>query len=168
MKKIPVIPPPRSTTKMCPDPIKILTQTQLATLDPTGARHRLFSKANPERAMVGDILLARLKTGDPFAGVCLNIRRVGIDTAILLRNNLTRVGVEMWIKVYSPGVEGIEVVQRAAKRARRERLYYLRQPRHDVGSVENVVRQYMRQAGSGLGGARRRDQNAGGKKKGRK
>ena len=32
----------------------------------------------------------------------------------------------MWVKVFSPNVEGIEVVQRRAKRARRARLYYMR------------------------------------------
>jgi large subunit ribosomal protein L19 len=94
---------------------------------------------------VGDILLVRQRTGDPFAGVCINIRRRGVDTAILLRGQLTRVGVEMWYKVYSPLVEGIEVVQRAAKRARRARLTYMRTVKHDRGSVENVVRLYLRQ-----------------------
>ena len=68
----------------------------------------------------------RQKGGDPFAGVCLNIRRRGIDTAILLRNQLTRVGVEMWFKIFSPNVEGIELVKRREKRARRARLYYMR------------------------------------------
>jgi large subunit ribosomal protein L19 len=95
-------------------------------LDPTGARTRLFAKNNLEGAKVGDVLLVRLKNGDPFAGVCINIRRRGIDTGILLRGQLTRVGVEMWYKIYSPNVEGIEVVQRIQKRARRAKLYYLR------------------------------------------
>lgn len=63
----------------------------------------------------------------------------------MLRGQLTRVGVEMWFKIYSPLVEGIEVVQRAAKRARRARLTYMRDVKHDRGSVENVVRVYLRQ-----------------------
>jgi large subunit ribosomal protein L19 len=129
-------------------------------LDPTGARTRLFAKDNPECARVGDILLVRQRTGDPFAGVCINIRRRGTDTAILLRGQLTRVGVEMWYKVYSPLVEGIEVVQRAVK--------------HDRGSVENVVRMYLRQKAA-LGtaeGQKKKGAGAaaammGGKKKGR-
>lgn len=75
---------------------------------------------------MGDILLVRLKNGEPFSGVCMNIRRRGVDTGILLRNQLTRVGVEMWYKIYSPNVTGIEVVQRREKKARRARLYYLR------------------------------------------
>lgn len=156
MKKIPVRPAPPSTHKLCPDPIAAVTASQLTTLDPTGARTRLFSKANPDRARPGDILLVRLKSGDPYSGVCINIRQghSSIDTAILLRNQLTRVGVEMWFKIYSPNVEGIEVVQRKARRARRARLYYMRQPRHDVGSVDAIVRQYMRQRAGGPMGSR--------------
>ena len=95
----------------------------------------------------------RLKTGDPFAGVCINIRRRGVDTGILLRNELTRVGVEMWYKIYSPNVEGIEVVQRAQKRARRARLTYMRKPKHDMGSVQNSVLQYQRTRGALRGSA---------------
>lgn len=119
--------------------------SQIRVLDPTGARTRLFAKENPERARVGDILLVRQRNGDPFAGVCIDIRRRGVDTAILLRGQLTRVGVEMWYKIYSPLVEGIEVVQRAVRRARRARLTYMRTVKHDRGSVENVVRIYLRQ-----------------------
>ncbi|TKA68734.1 hypothetical protein B0A49_06689 [Cryomyces minteri] len=145
MQRIKTYPPPPSARAVCKDPIAALTTAQLTTLDPQGARAKLFSKENPEAAKVGDILLVRLKNGDDFAGVCMNIRRRGIDTAILLRGNLTRVGVEMWYKVYSPNVDGIEVVQRREKRARRARLYYLRKPKHDVGNVENIVRQYQRQ-----------------------
>lgn len=123
---IKIYPPPPSAHSTCKDPISAFTSAQLKILDPTGARSRLFAKLNPEAAKVGDILLVRQKNGDPFAGVCLNIRRQGIDSAILLRNQLTRVGVEMWYKIYSPNVEGIEVVQRRVKRARRARLYYMR------------------------------------------
>lgn len=64
-----------------------------------------------------------------------------------MRNELTRVGVEMWYKIYSPNVEGIEVVQRKAKRARRARLTYMRKPKHDMGSVQNIVLQYQRTRG---------------------
>ncbi|KAF1918912.1 translation protein SH3-like domain-containing protein [Ampelomyces quisqualis] len=139
------IPQTSNIKKTCPDPVKAVTASQTSLLDPSAARTRLFAKDNPECARVGDILLVRQRTGDPFAGVCINIRRRGIDTAILLRGQLTRVGVEMWYKIYSPLVEGIEVVQRAAKRARRARLTYMRTAKHDRGSVENVVRIYLRQ-----------------------
>ncbi|KAI9829668.1 MAG: hypothetical protein M1819_006039 [Sarea resinae] len=168
-------PPPPSTAAAHKDPISLLTASQLSLLDPTGARTQLFSRTNPEAAKVGDILLVRQKNGDPFAGVCLNIRRRGVDSGILLRNELTRIGVEMWFKVYSPNVEGIEVVQRREKRARRARLYYMRQPKHSVGSVQNLVLQYQRQkamlrsgdtraAGSGSQGPGNTSQSKKGKK----
>jgi large subunit ribosomal protein L19 len=105
----------------------------------------------------------RQKNGDPFAGVCINIRRRGVDTGILLRNELTRVGVEMWYKIYSPNVEGIEVVQRREKRARRARLTYLRKPKHDMGSVQGIVLAYQRSRSAVRGGGK--DDNRGGKKK---
>jgi ribosomal protein L19 len=146
MKKIKNFPSPPSAGTICADPVKRITEEQLAVLDPTGARTRLFAADNAERVRPGDILLVRLRGGDPFAGVCLDIRQRNspIDTAILLRNQLTRVGVEMWYKIYSPNVEGIEIVQRRAKRARRAKLTYMRKPKHDMGSVENIVRAYQR------------------------
>lgn len=54
----------------------------------------------------------------------------------------------MWFKIYSPNVEGIEVVQRKAKRARRARLTYLRKPKHDMGSVQNIVLAYQKSRGA--------------------
>jgi large subunit ribosomal protein L19 len=167
-KQIPVFAPPPATWSKCKDPVKAIHDAQIAVFDPTGARTRLFSKDNPEAARVGDILLVRQKNGEPYAGVCMVIRKRGIDTAILLRNQMTRVGVEMWYKIYSPNVEGIEVVQRKAKRARRARLTYMRKPKHDMRSVQNIVLQYQRMRG-GQGGrndaASRRQ--ASGKKKGK-
>lgn len=50
----------------------------------------------------------------------------------------------MWVKIYSPTVKSIEVVKRAEKRARRARLYYMRKEKHDRGSVESVVEQYLK------------------------
>lgn len=76
----------------------------------------------------------------------------------------------MWYKIYSPNVEGIEVVQRRAKRARRARLTFLRKKKHDLGSVQGVVSAYMRSRGAlRAGGQERRGGGvAAGKKKGRK
>jgi hypothetical protein len=71
---------------------------------------------------------------------------------------MTRVGVEMMYKIYSSNVSGIEVVQRKEKRARRNKLFYMRKPEHDIGSVENIVRQYQRQrAMLGQSGSKGRD-----------
>ena len=119
--------------------LQTLHETQIKKMDPTGARTALFAKTR-EAAKVGDVLMVtHRRGGEPFAGVCLSIRRRGIDTAILLRNRLAKVGVEMWYKVYNKNVAGIEIVKRRAKRARRARLTYMRKPKHDMGSVEDLV-----------------------------
>lgn len=172
-----VFAPKAPIAKKCPDPVALIVASQISALDPSGARTRLFLKSNPEAARVGDILLVRQRSGEPFAGVCINIRRRGVDTAILLRGQLTRVGVEMWFKVYSPSVEGIEVVQRAAKRARRARLTFMRQVKHDRGDVGNLVRGYLARKASlggpeggkkGMGGGGAHKAKKGGKGRGKK
>ncbi|EAW12680.1 mitochondrial 54S ribosomal protein bL19m [Aspergillus clavatus NRRL 1] len=145
-KKLKIYPPPPSPRANCKDPVAALTESQLASLDPTGERRALFDyRRNPRSVKVGDILRVTFKNGDPFSGVCLSIRLRGIDTSFLLRNELTRVGVEMAVKVFSPNVDSVEIVQRTEKRKRRARLYYMRKPRHDMGSVENIVSNYLRQ-----------------------
>ncbi|WEW56074.1 hypothetical protein PRK78_001509 [Emydomyces testavorans] len=145
VKELKVLPPPPSPCSTYKEPIASFTSDQLTVLDPKGERQALFNKRNRQGAKVGDILLVTFKSGDPFAGMCLNIRQRGIDTAFLLRNQLTRVGCEMWVKVYSPNVQSVEIVKRTEKRKRRARLTYMRQPKHDFGSVEGVVQRYLRE-----------------------
>ncbi|KAK4186916.1 translation protein SH3-like domain-containing protein [Podospora australis] len=126
---------PTATT----DPVPALHKAQIAKLDPTGVRTAMFAKTR-DAAKVGDVLMVtHRRGGEPFAGVLLSIRRAGIDSAILLRNTLGKVGVEMWYKIYNRNVAGIEIVKRRKKRARRARLTYMRQPKHDMGSVEELV-----------------------------
>lgn len=119
-------PPPRSVRRAFPNALAEAQNAHISVLDPSGIRTRLFARSNPDAPQPGDILLAIFKSGEPFAGVCLSIRRRGTDTAVLLRNTLMMTGVELWVKIYSPNVRGIEVVQRALKRARRARLFYMR------------------------------------------
>ena len=142
--KIKVHPAPRAARKICPEPLKTFTATQLSTLDPTGSRTRLFSRTDPDAAQPGDVLIVRFRSGEPFAGVILSIRRRGVDSAVLLRNRLSRVGTEVWVKVHSPLVAGMEIVERAERRARRARLFYMRQKKHDRGSLERMVENYIR------------------------
>lgn len=136
----------------------------MALLDPSGARARLFDQKNPDGAKPGDILLTTFKTGEPFSGVILSIKSRGPHTAVLVRNHLTRIGMEMQIKVFSPLVQSMEIAQKAKKRARRARLYYLRQPKHDIGSVQKTVDQYLRQRALLTGGRTGGQQGAKGKK----
>ncbi|KAI0097627.1 translation protein SH3-like domain-containing protein [Nemania sp. FL0031] len=133
-----------SSKSLTPAPLVSYHAQQIARLDPKGVRTQLFSKKNSDSAKVGDVLQVTTKRGEPFAGVCLSIRRAGVDTAILLRNHLTKVGVEMWYKLYSPNVLGIEIVWRRPKRARRARLTYMRKPKHDMGNVDHLVANWRR------------------------
>ncbi|PWY90796.1 hypothetical protein BO70DRAFT_384419 [Aspergillus heteromorphus CBS 117.55] len=142
----PIPPPPPSAFNKCKDPVGAVADAQLAVLDPTGERRALFDYRRSQRSVKpGDIVRVTFKNGDPFNGVCLSIRLRGLDTSFLLRNQLTKVGVEMAVKVYSPNVESVEIVQRAASRKRRARLFYMRNPKHDMGTVENIVTNYIRQ-----------------------
>ncbi|KAL2809735.1 translation protein SH3-like domain-containing protein [Aspergillus granulosus] len=145
-KTIKIIAPPPSACKKCPDPLNAVKDAQLAVLDPTGERRALFDYRRSERsARVGDVLRVTFKNGDPFNGVLLSIKLDGIDTSFLLRNELTKVGVEMSVKAFSPNVESVEIVKRTEKRKRRARLFYMRKPKHDMRSVENIVTNYLRQ-----------------------
>ena len=138
--------PPPTVRKAHPSPLASYHAQQTRRLDPTGARTALFSRANRDAAKPGDVLQVTTagRSGEPFAGVCLSIRRAGVDTAVLLRNQLTKVGVEMWFKVYSPSIQGIEVIWRRPKRARRARLTYMRRPKHDMGNVDHLVEAWRR------------------------
>ncbi|KAJ6110725.1 Ribosomal protein L19 [Penicillium sp. IBT 16267x] len=154
-KPVKVYPAPPSTSKACKDPIAKITESQLAVLDPKGERKALFDyRRNPRSIKAGDIVRVTFKNGDPFNGVVLSIKLRGIDTSFLLRNELTRVGVEMSIKVFSPNVQSVEIVQRAERKPRRARLYYMRSRKHDRRSVENLVASYVRQKRAFLGGKR--------------
>ncbi|KAH8894941.1 hypothetical protein GQ53DRAFT_804550 [Thozetella sp. PMI_491] len=133
-------PPPGQLFVAPKDPLPALHAAQIRRMDPAGQRTALFDKTNRDCVRVGDILMVtHRRGGEPFAGVCMSIRRAGIDTSILLRSQLTKVGVERWFKVYNKNVAGIEIVKRQTKRARRARLTYLRKPKHDIGSVHDVV-----------------------------
>lgn len=129
----------------------------MAVLDPTGERKAMFDyRRNPRSVKTGDIVRVTFKNGDPFNGIVLSIKLRGIETSFLLRNELTRVAVEMSIKVFSPNVNSVEIVQRSEKKRRRARLYFLRDRKHDRRSVENVVANYVRQKKAFLGGGNRR------------
>ena len=116
-----------------------LRDQQIAQHDPTGARTRMFSKTHADSAKSGDVLMVTSKSGEPFAGVMLQIRRRGLDTAIQLRGQSMKTGVELWFKIYSPTTTAIDIIWRRPKRARRARLTYMRKPEHDMGSVDRLV-----------------------------
>ena len=62
-----------------------------------------------------------------FEGVVLRRRSAGVSSTFTVRKISYGVGVERIFPIYSPRIEGIEVVRRGA--VRRAKLYYLRQRR---------------------------------------
>ncbi|KAH7037937.1 translation protein SH3-like domain-containing protein [Microdochium trichocladiopsis] len=137
----PRVPSTRSTN---PAALEAYHAQQIRRLDRTGARTALFSKTSKDSVRPGDVLQVSTNRGEPFAGVVMSVKRAGVDTAVLLRNHLTKVGVEMWFKIYSPSVTGIDIVWRKPRRARRARLYYLRKPKRDMGNVDHLVDAWRR------------------------
>jgi large subunit ribosomal protein L19 len=137
--------PPKNTL-IIPDsrPVSELHAAQIKKMDPSGARTALFAKEKTA-VRVGDVLLVtHRRGGEPFAGVLLAIRRRGIETSILLRNHLGKVPVEMWYKIYNKNVASIDVIKKRAKRARRAKLTYMRKPKHDMGSLQELVFEWRR------------------------
>ena len=161
-RKITIHEGPPSEKLACVEPIKHVDEAQMKLLDPTGARARLFDPKNPDGAKAGDILTVTFKTGEPFSGVALSVKWRGPHTSVLLRNQVTRIGTEMLCKVFSPAVQSMEIAQKATKRPRRARLYYLRKPKHDIGSVGKIVDEHQRRKAQLLGGSS--TTNTGGKR----
>jgi len=62
-----------------------------------------------------------------FEGVVIRRRSAGVSSTFTVRKISYGVGVERIFPVYSPRIEGIEVVRRG--KVRRAKLYYLRQRR---------------------------------------
>ncbi|CEJ89422.1 hypothetical protein VHEMI05265 [[Torrubiella] hemipterigena] len=139
VSKFEVYPRVPSIRSSYPDPMPLLQQAQITMLDPTGARTRLFSRDQADSAKPGDVLMVSTKTGEPFSGVLLDIRRRGAESSILLRGQMMKTSVETSFKIYSPTVTGINIVWRRPKRARRAKLTYMRKPKHDMGSVDHLV-----------------------------
>ena len=83
-----------------------------------------------------------------FSGVLVSIRRRGVDTSFVLRNIISRTGVEMQFFVNSPHLKDIKVVSRPAGnagktegvRVRRAKLFYLRDSPDKMTAISAGVR----------------------------
>lgn len=91
----------------------------------------LFARNHPERLLPGSIVsITQTHAPTSFTGVLIALRRKGLDSSIIVRNVVQRVGVEIQVFLGSPHLKEIKVLQRAdgksgSKRARRAKLYYL-------------------------------------------
>ena len=83
--------PPREW-QSCKEPLKYIDDQQLARLDPTGARAKLFDEANDDRAKPGDILHTTFTSGEPFSGIIMVIKGQGPHKSVLLRESHNETG----------------------------------------------------------------------------
>ncbi|CEG66121.1 hypothetical protein CU097_008468 [Rhizopus azygosporus] len=115
----------------------------------TDGRRELFSRNNPNGIKPGSIVMVETLNGpnetttSTFMGVCIAIRRKGIDTNFTLRNIVMRIGVEQRYNLYSPLLKSIKVMQKPNEvKFRRAKLYYLRdQPGKAFQSLQGLWKQ---------------------------
>ncbi|KAF7727526.1 hypothetical protein EC973_007431 [Apophysomyces ossiformis] len=112
-------------------------------------RRELFSRKNPKGVKPGSIVLvetlnaANETSTSSFMGVCIAIRRKGIDTSFTLRNIVMRVGVEQRFSLYSPLVKSVRILQNPTEwKVRRAKLFYLR---HNPGKAFQPLQNLWRQ-----------------------
>ncbi|CDR40396.1 CYFA0S05e00320g1_1 [Cyberlindnera fabianii] len=116
--------------------------TQKKRLDPTSWRENLISPSSPDRIRTGDVLrvMYTSRSIPPFVGQVIAVSKKGLDASITLRNNISKIGVEVKVKVYSPLIQRVDVVRRPHQYKKRNRQYYIRETRLDVGDLEASLR----------------------------
>lgn len=101
----------------------------------------LFARNHPERLLPGSVIsITQTHAPTSFTGVLIGLRRRGLDSSIIIRNVVQRVGVEMQVFLGSPHLKDIKVLQKAdgssgSRRARRAKLYYLRDSPEKMSSI---------------------------------
>jgi ribosomal protein L19 len=126
---------PLTTTKK--KVMDVFHQKQLAKLDPTGWRSELLKNIR-----TGDVVrvMYTSRAIPPFVGQVLALSKSQLDTNITLRNQVSKVGVEIKVKLFSPLVSRIDVVRKPHAYKKRNRQYYIRGNRLDVGDLEASLR----------------------------
>lgn len=109
-----------------------------AHFDPNDRLTALFHRKSPDCIPVGSVVIVESwttpeKTGvTTFSGVLMGIRRRGTSTSFVLRNLISKLGVEVRFNVYSPLLKDVRIVAKAEagkdkkgglKRTRRAKLY---------------------------------------------
>ncbi|ODQ82479.1 hypothetical protein BABINDRAFT_5440 [Babjeviella inositovora NRRL Y-12698] len=109
---------------------------QYAILDPTGMKRKLIDASDPDHIRAGDVITVKFKNRKRgFTGLLMGISRSRTDTSLLLRNNITKLGVESRIPLFNPSVERVEVVTRNHRfRNKKSKLYFVRGTKFDVGT----------------------------------
>ncbi|CCF60310.1 hypothetical protein KAFR_0J02460 [Kazachstania africana CBS 2517] len=123
----------------------------VSKLDPQGWRRKLLhpeeaSKGNSTMLKVGDvvkIIYDKNKcSNENFVGYILSVdKKVNIqDSSLLLRNQISNTFVELRVPIFSPLVERIDVLRKTDGLKKRNKHYYIRGTKLDVGNLETKLR----------------------------
>lgn len=143
-KVIPVYPPAEPVSN--PLVINELSATDLAKLDPSGAKRNLISANSETRISAGDVVRvvydSKKCNYDNFMGYVLSVDRKKLvqDASLLLRDHINKTSVEMRVPIFSPLVERIDLIRKSDGRRRRNKHYYIRNTRLDVGDLDANMR----------------------------
>ena len=133
-----------------------LLEAQLQTeRDPNARFTSLFSRKSKVQIPPGSVLLVETYTNpsktsfSTFSGILIAIRRRGLSSSFVLRNIVSKLGVEIRFNLYSPLLKDIKVVQRALagkddktgklRRTRRAKLYYLREDDRKLAGIGKSI-----------------------------
>ncbi|CAG8465045.1 7816_t:CDS:2 [Funneliformis caledonium] len=140
-----LIPTPQYSNPIITNHKDVMKVIILETQSKTPDRFQMFAKHGKDRIQAGDVLLVEMYTSmssvknssttstgsssksgtTAFAGVCICIKRKGVDTNFTLRNIILKVGVEQKFFINSPLIKSIKILARG-EGFRRAKLYYLR------------------------------------------
>ncbi|AGO10057.1 AaceriAAR067Wp [[Ashbya] aceris (nom. inval.)] len=146
-KVLPVYPPIEQRAR---DVIKQISEAKLAQLDPQGIRRKMLSKAEKDCVKAGDIVRVMYDTAKcnygTIYGYVLSVDRGKIveDSSLLLRNHIGKTSVETRVPVFSPLLARIDILRRGDPKRRRNKHYYIRNTRLDVGDLESSMRRRNR------------------------
>ena len=105
--------------------MNIIQQVEQAQLDKLTAERRIptFRPGDTIRVRVRVVEGSRERV-QAFEGVCIGRKNAGLNSSFTVRKISYGEGVERVFPLYSPKIEGIDVVRRGS--VRRAKLYYLR------------------------------------------
>ncbi|AET37856.1 mitochondrial 54S ribosomal protein bL19m Ecym_2103 [Eremothecium cymbalariae DBVPG len=138
-KVLPVYPVLESKSS---DIIKQLSLKDLSTLDPQATRRKLIDRHDKDCIKAGDVVRvvydASKCNRSTVVGYVLSVDRKQLiqDCSLLLRNHINKTAVEMRIPVFSPLIDRIDLIRRADGKRRRNKHYYIRNTRLDVGDLD--------------------------------
>lgn len=115
--------------------MEYIKQAQYNKFDKTQAKRTAISLSNPERIRAEDVVTVVYKNQKPVTGQVLMVKRSGLNSTILLRNKITGLGIEMNIPIFHPNITRLDVIRRPIKYKPRNRHYYIRNSRLDVGEI---------------------------------